>query len=198
MIVHCLGWYYNDPCCCDWLISGIQQGRLCGSQIWHEILTFLYVFVNTADGSEIRRSPPGMDIKNVVNNVTNYQPQLVIPISEPSTLSPHFFGKYHMGWESKTGNLGVLFGFYWPWLSLKAKVFVCNLVSFVYGWKVESCHVFVYNDKEQQWNVEHVFCMCVYSYFDKTRCKFPSCYHYLVFIINWIFRFFFPLPCFYR
>ena len=106
MIVHCLGWYYNDPCYCDWLISGIQQGRLYGSQIWHEILTFLCVFVNTVDGSEIRRSPPGMDITNLVNNVTNYQPQLVIPISEPSTLSPHFFGKYSHGVRVKNREFG--------------------------------------------------------------------------------------------
>lgn len=74
--------------------------------MWHEILTFLYVFVNTADGSEIRRSPPGMDIKNVVNNVTNYQPQLVIPISEPPTLSPHFFGKYLHGVRVKNWEFG--------------------------------------------------------------------------------------------
>ena len=52
-------------------------------------------FRRTVDGSGIRRSPPGMMLKPVVNNGINYQPQLV---SRLSSINSSDHGRNNSGW----------------------------------------------------------------------------------------------------
>ena len=110
-----------------------------------------YIFFNGVDGSEIRRENHRLDVKNLVNNGTNYQPQLVFTPDfwTINSIPSLFLGKYSHGVRVKTRNLGFIRVFFWPLLSLnKAKFLFATWLPSVIGELLSHFNFFVYNDEE--------------------------------------------------